>query len=50
MNEKCVWTIHCDSAGEWYSIECRKYDTTYYEKNNQWKYCPYCGREIEVKK
>lgn len=50
MSDKCRWTLiqYIDgslmSVGV-YNIECNSSEVS--EIFREWKYCPYCGREIE---
>jgi hypothetical protein len=45
-NEKCVWAWFDNGAR--YETECG-HGADHYSECEYFKYCPYCGREIEVK-
>lgn len=46
MNEYCTWSE--DEDGVWWTV-CKEmhefYDGT--PKDNNYKFCPYCGKELE---
>ena len=51
MNDTCTWTQD-DEGGELYSTECGKsfYFTDEGPTENEFRFCPYCGKTlIEVK-
>jgi hypothetical protein len=48
MSEKCVWKVLNDYNGNGFITDCRMrvHESNYCSK---FEYCPYCGKEIEVK-
>jgi len=49
--EKCVW-VRPDTEMRWFHLDCNiraKIDGYDFLNTKAYKYCPYCGREIEVR-
>lgn len=46
MADKCVWTFKRHISGNYYETEC-KWRIPHFMRQTSWKYCPYCGKEIE---
>ena len=47
MSNKCVWEFNVN--GLWHNDCEYSNDFDHYEVSNLFKFCPYCGKEIEVK-
>lgn len=49
MPDKCVWTL--DDLHDYYETKCgQAFTFTYTKCEKEFKYCPYCGKEIEEAK
>jgi DNA-directed RNA polymerase subunit RPC12/RpoP len=50
MNEKCQWKL--DEAHGYYDTSCGEafcFNNEDGPEKNKYRFCPYCGKEIEVK-
>ena len=48
MKDKCVWEYTTNDM-DYYETSCNNaFQFNYGEKDDNFKYCPYCGKEIEV--